>query len=52
MDDIDALKNALILLRSAIKENDRAAYENALCALRFSLYRLRDAAFPSPETVL
>ncbi len=51
MDDIDALKNALILLQSATEKNDGAAYENALCALRFALYRLRDAAVPSPETV-
>lgn len=52
MDDVDALKSALIYLRGAVETDDKAAYDNALCALRFALYRLRDAASPSPETIL
>ena len=52
MDDIDALKNALILLRGAVEREDDDAYGEALSSLRFALYRLRNAALPSPETVL
>ena len=51
MEDVDTIKNALILLRNAVQIGDDDAYKEGLCALRFALYLVRDAAIPSPETV-
>lgn len=51
MEDVDAVENALILLKSAQKNADGAAYDAALSSLAFALYRMRDAAIPSLRTV-
>ena len=51
MGDIDAMENALILLRHAVQTGDKAAFTSGLSALEFALYLIRDAAVPSFETV-
>ena len=51
MEDVDAVRCAIILLKNASEKKDTATYESAICSLEFALYRLRDAAIPSFETI-
>lgn len=51
MEDVDSVEGALILLRDAQKAKSSQAYHFALSTLRFALYRMRDSAVPSWETV-
>lgn len=51
MEDVDGIEGALILLRDAQKQKKSDAYRSALSTLRFALYRMRDSALPSWETV-
>ena len=51
MDAVDGMENALLLLESAAKNQSAAEGSAALVSYRYALYRLRDAAIPSLETV-
>ncbi len=51
MEVVDGMENTLLLLESALKNESAAEYSTALVSFRYALYRLRDAAIPSPETV-
>ena len=51
MEDIDGIEESIILLKNAQKSKNGDAYRDALSSLRFALYRMRDAAMPSWETV-
>ena len=50
-EDVDEVKNAMELLKSACKENDDDAYKDALCAFSFAICRIRNASMPSFETI-
>lgn len=51
MEDVDAVRGALILLKDAYRSENEDAFLDACSALSFALYRLRDAAVPSFETI-
>lgn len=51
MEDVDGIEGALILLRDAQEQKNSEAYHSALSTLHFALYRMRDSAIPSWETI-
>ena len=51
MEAIDNMENALLLLESAVQNENAAEASAALVSYRYALYRIRDAAIPSFETV-
>ena len=51
MEAVDGMENALLLLESASKNNSAAESSAAVVSYKYALYRLRDMAMPSLETV-
>jgi len=51
MEAVDGMENALLLLDSASKNKSAAESSAAVVSYKYALYRLRDMALPSLETV-
>ncbi len=51
MEAVDGMENALLLLESAAKSKSASETSEALVSFRYAIYRLRDAAIPTPESV-
>lgn len=51
MESVDNMENSLILLNRARESENAAEISAALSSLRFSIYRLKDGAIPSFETI-